>query len=138
MALYFNRVASPMPDMEIWNASSNGFSFVISYGTRTGSGFRGKPGYVASWRSLSQNAGAARVGGSPFNTFTEAEETGKVMLEYLMRGNDVPFVVIASARLAKRTALCHRRDTEQFVRRRSSWFRPAPALSKPSSRGLLP
>jgi hypothetical protein len=62
-----------MPDMEIWNASSNRSSFVISYETRTGSGFRGKPGYVASWRSLSQHTGAFRVGGSPFNTFTEAE-----------------------------------------------------------------
>ena len=81
MALHFNRVANPMPDMEIWNASSNGFSFVISYETRTGSGFRGKPGYVASWRLLSQNTGAVRVAGSPF---TEPEEACKVMLEYLM------------------------------------------------------
>ena len=86
MALHFNRVASPIPDMEIWNASSNGFSFVISYETRTGSGFHGKPGFVASWRPLSRNTGAVRVGGSPFNTLGEAEEACKVMLEYLTRG----------------------------------------------------
>jgi hypothetical protein len=30
MALQVSRVVSPVEDMEIWNASSNGFSFVIS------------------------------------------------------------------------------------------------------------
>lgn len=84
MALQFSRVISPIEDMEIWSASSNGFSFVISYESRTGSGFHGHTGFVASWRSLSQNTGAVRVGGSPFNRFTEAEQACNLMLEYLM------------------------------------------------------
>src|SRR6266403_2375941 len=31
---------SPVEDMEIWNASSNGFSFVISYESSAGPGFQ--------------------------------------------------------------------------------------------------
>ena len=38
MALQFSHVVSPVEDMEIWNASSNGFSFVISYESRSGRG----------------------------------------------------------------------------------------------------
>jgi hypothetical protein len=53
----FTRVISPVADMEIWSGSSNGFSFVISYESRSGPGFRGQPGYVASWRSLSSEYG---------------------------------------------------------------------------------
>jgi hypothetical protein len=88
MALKFSRVISPIEDMEIWSASSNGFSFVISYESRTGPGFHGRPGFVASWRSLSQNTGAIRVGGSPFNALAEAEEACNVMLEHLMRSEN--------------------------------------------------
>jgi hypothetical protein len=77
MAMQFARVVSPVHDMEIWNASSDGFSFVISYESRGGPGFHGPPGYVASWRSLSQNMGAIRVAGSPFKTLAEAEEACK-------------------------------------------------------------
>jgi len=83
MAMQFTRVVNPVADMEIWNASSDGFSFVISYESRSGPGFHGPPGYVASWCSLSQNTGAIRVAGSPFKTLDEAEDASKVMLGYL-------------------------------------------------------
>jgi hypothetical protein len=89
MALKFSRVISRIEDMEIWTASSNGFSFVISYESRTGPGFHGRrTGFAASWRSLSLNTGAIRVGGSPFNTLNEAEEAANVLLEYLMRSEN--------------------------------------------------
>ena len=74
MAMQFTRVVNPVADMEIWNASSDGFSFVISYESRSGPGFHGPPGYAASCRSLSQNTGAIRVAGSPIKTLVEAEE----------------------------------------------------------------
>ena len=88
MAMQFTRVVNPVADMEIWNASSDGFSFVISYESRSGPGFHGPPGYVASWCSLSQNTGAIRVAGSPFKTLDEAEEACKAMLGYLTRKPD--------------------------------------------------
>lgn len=75
-------------DVDIWTANSDGFSFVISYESRSGPGFHGPPGYVASWRSLSRNAGAIKVAGSPFKTLAEAEEACKVTLEYLARTRD--------------------------------------------------
>ena len=83
MALQFSRVVSPVEDMEIWNASSNGFSFVISYESRSGRGFHGRAGFVASWRPIHQNTGAIKIGGSPFKTLAEAEEACKAMLQYL-------------------------------------------------------
>jgi hypothetical protein len=83
MAMQFTRVVSPVEDMEIWNASSDGFSFVISCESRSGPGFHGPPGYVASWRLLSQNTAAIKIGGSPFKTLAEAEEACKAMLGHL-------------------------------------------------------
>jgi hypothetical protein len=83
MALQFNRVTSPVEDMQIWNASSNGFSFVISHESPAGPGFHGKLGFVASWRSLSGDNGAIRITGSPFKTLAEAEEACKAMLGHL-------------------------------------------------------
>jgi hypothetical protein len=50
MAMEFTRVISSVADMEIWSGSSNGFSFVISYESRSGPGFHGRTGFVASWR----------------------------------------------------------------------------------------
>ena len=88
MAMEFTRVINPVEDMEIWTASSDGFSFAISCESRSGPGFHGPPGYVASWRSLSQNTAAIRVGGSPFKTLAEAEEACKAMLGYLTRNLD--------------------------------------------------
>lgn len=83
MALQFSRVVSPVEDMEIWNASSNGFSFVISYESRSGPGFHGRVGFVASWRPIHQNTGAIKIGGSPFKTLAEAEEACKAMMGHL-------------------------------------------------------
>lgn len=88
MAMQFTRVVNPVADMEIWNASSDGFSFVISYESRNGPGFHGPPGYVASWCSLAQNTGAIRVAGSPFKSLAEAEEACRAMLGYLARNPD--------------------------------------------------
>jgi hypothetical protein len=81
--MQFIRVISPVEDIEIWNASSEGFSFVISYESRTGPGFHGNTGFVASWRPIHQNRSAIKIGGSPFKTLAEAEEACKAMLQYL-------------------------------------------------------
>jgi hypothetical protein len=86
--MQFTRIVNPVEYMEIWNASSDGFSFVISNESRGGPGFHGPPGYVASWRSLSRNMGAIRVSGSPFKTLAEAEEACTVMLGYLTGKHD--------------------------------------------------
>ena len=83
MAMEFTRVISPVADMEIWSGSSNGFSFVISYESRSGPGFHGRTGFVASWRPINQNRRAIRVGGSPFQTLAEAEEACEAMLGHL-------------------------------------------------------
>ena len=78
--LQFHRAVD---DMEIWSASSGGFSFVITYESRAGPGFHGRPGYVASWRRLYLGSGAIKIGGSPFETFAATEEACNVMLEHL-------------------------------------------------------
>jgi hypothetical protein len=85
MALQFSRVVSPVGDMEIWNARSNGFSFVISYENRSGPGLHGRTGFLASWRPIHQNRCAVMVIGSPFKMLSEAEEACKVMLGHLTR-----------------------------------------------------
>src|SRR5260370_36563938 len=86
-ALQFSRVVSPVEDMDIWNASSNGFSFVISYESSAGPGFHGRSisrprtyGFVASWRPIHQNRCAVRIIGSPFKMLAEAEKTCKGIL----------------------------------------------------------
>jgi hypothetical protein len=83
MAMQFTRVISPVEDMEIWNASSDGFSFVISYESRSGPGLHGRTGFVASWRPIDQNRPAIKIGGSPFKTLAEAEEACKATLGHL-------------------------------------------------------
>jgi hypothetical protein len=83
MVMEFTRVISPAEDMEIWSASSDGFSFVISYESRSGRGLHGPPGFVASWRAVNQNRSAIKIGGSPFKTLAEAEEACDAMLGYL-------------------------------------------------------
>jgi hypothetical protein len=86
MAMEFSRVISPVADMEIWSGSSKGFSFVISYESRSGPGFRGRTGFVASWRPIHlQKKSAVKIGGSPFTTLAEAEEACEVMLSHLAR-----------------------------------------------------
>jgi hypothetical protein len=82
--MQFRRVISPVEDMQIWNTSSNGFSFVIRYESRSGPGLRGRAGFVASWRPIYQNRCAIKVGGSPFKSLTEAEGACKAMLGYLI------------------------------------------------------
>ncbi|MGY3610805.1 MULTISPECIES: hypothetical protein [unclassified Bradyrhizobium] len=84
MSLLFHRAVE---HMEIWSASSDGYSFVISFESLTGPGFRGSPGYVASWRPFEQSRGAIRVVGSPFKTFAEAEAACTTMLSYLASEN---------------------------------------------------
>jgi hypothetical protein len=79
-ALQFYRAVD---NMEIWSASSDSFSFVITHESRAGPGFHGQPGYVASWRLIYFGSGAIKIGGSPFSTFAEAEEACNVMLKHL-------------------------------------------------------
>src|SRR5260221_7227633 len=86
--MQFTRVVGPVEDLEIWSASSDGLSFVISYQSRSGPSFHGRTGFVASWRPIHQSSRAIKVGGSPFETLTEAEEACKAMLGYLTRKLD--------------------------------------------------
>jgi len=86
--MQFSRVDTPIKDIQLWIASSCGYSFVISHETRSGPGLHGSPGFVVSWRPAYQNRSAVKVGGSPFNTLREAERACEVMLESLMRPRD--------------------------------------------------
>jgi hypothetical protein len=85
--MQFSRVITPVEDIKIWNASSNGYPFVISYESRSGPGLQGKPGFVASWRPIYQNRSAVKVFGSPFKTLTAAEQACEAMLGYLISDN---------------------------------------------------
>ena len=69
--------------MKIWSASTEKYSFVISFQTPAGSGFRGRLGYLATWRSAHGKTGAINIGGSPFRTFEEAENACNRMLNDL-------------------------------------------------------
>jgi hypothetical protein len=80
MPLQFHRAVE---DMEIWSATSEGYSFVISYESPTGPGFHGRAGYLASWRRVYAGRGAIRIIGSPFKTFDEAEAACDAMLKQL-------------------------------------------------------
>jgi len=82
--MQFSRVITPVENIEIWNAASDGFSFVISYESRSGPGFHGNPGFLASWRPIYRNTPAIKVIGSPFKTMTDAEQACEVMLGYLI------------------------------------------------------
>jgi hypothetical protein len=85
----FSRVITPVEDIQVWNATSEGFSFVISYASRSGSGLQGNPGFVASWRPVYQNRPAVKVIGSPFKTFIAAEQACEAMLGYLISDRPV-------------------------------------------------
>ncbi|MDD1528206.1 hypothetical protein WI560_12480 [Bradyrhizobium sp. A11] len=80
MPLQFHR---SLGDMEIWSASSDGFSFVISFGSPGGPGFHGRTGYLASWRPLYKNQAAIKIGGSPFRTLAEAEGACRTAIGHL-------------------------------------------------------
>jgi hypothetical protein len=115
--MQFTRVASPVEDMKIWNASGNGFSFAISYESRSGTGFHGRTGFVASWRPIDQNKSAIRVGGSPFKTLAKAKEACKAMLGLLPKagrvaGNEAHINFNAPAVLRKWPSLRNERRTE--------------------------
>jgi hypothetical protein len=81
MPLQFHRAVEKT---ELWSAISGGYSFVISYESPAGPGFRGRGGYLASWRPLYKGRGAIRILGSPFKTFNEAEAACNAMLEHLL------------------------------------------------------
>jgi hypothetical protein len=81
--LQFHRAVA---HMDVWSASSDGFSFVISHESPTGPGFHGRTGYLASWRGLHSNSLAIKIGGSPFKTFAEAEQACNAMLVVLTAG----------------------------------------------------
>ena len=85
--MQFSRVITPVEDIQIWNASTSGFSFVISYESRGGPGLQGKPGFVASWRPIYQNRSAVKVVGSPFKSLTAAEQACEAMLGNLISDN---------------------------------------------------
>ncbi len=82
--MQFSRIVNPVSEIEIWNASGDQFSFVISHESRNGPGLHGAPGFVASWRPLYGNRGAVRVTGSPFKTFEAAEQACETMLGVLI------------------------------------------------------
>ena len=92
MSLHFHR---PLRNMDVWSASSADISFVISFASPNGEGFRGRHGFLASWRPLYSGTGAIKVSGSPFSTFGEAEAACNTMLGVLdevnKRGNRSQF-----------------------------------------------
>ena len=81
MSLQFHQVVE---HLDVWIASSADISFVITFASPTGPGFRGRQGFVASWRPLHARTGAAvKVIGSPFKTFADAETACNDMLGIL-------------------------------------------------------
>ena len=74
MPLHFSPLDTPLRNLEIWHASADEYSFAISHESRYEPERRGKPGFIASWRSRYINKPAITVQGSPFATFVQAEE----------------------------------------------------------------
>src|SRR5690348_1481106 len=89
LTLQFSRVITLVEDAQVWNATSDGFSFVICFASRSGPGFRGNPGFIASWRPIHQNRTAVKVIGSPFKTFQEAEKACQAVLGHLKEPSGV-------------------------------------------------
>jgi hypothetical protein len=117
MAMQFTRVDSPVGGMEIWNGGSDRFSFVISYESRSGPGFHGRTGFMASWRPIHQNRSASRVLGSPFKTLAEAEDACNATLGLLPKagavvGNEAHVNFDARTILRKWPSLRNERRTE--------------------------
>ena len=81
--MQFSRIITPVEDTQVWNAASDCFSFVICFASRSGPGFRGNTGFIASWRPIHQNRSAVKVVGSPFKTFPEAEKACEAVLGHL-------------------------------------------------------
>jgi hypothetical protein len=82
--MQFRRIITPVKDLQIWNASSSGYSFVISFESRSGPGLRGRTGYLASWCPIGKSRCAIKIGGSPFGTLAEAEVACTAMLVHLI------------------------------------------------------
>ena len=80
MSLQFHQVVE---HFDVWIASSADISFVITFASPTGPGFRGRQGFVASWRPFYARTGAVKVIGSPFKSFAEAETACNNMLGIL-------------------------------------------------------
>jgi hypothetical protein len=87
----FIRIAGPIEEMEVWKASSNAASFVISFESRSGPGFQGETGYAVSWRPIDQSRSATSVPGSPFETLAEAKEACNAMAAITSRGARIDF-----------------------------------------------
>jgi hypothetical protein len=82
MPLQFHRVVE---EIDLWGASSNGYSFTISFfGNLAGPGLLGRSGFVASWSLLYRGRGAIKIMGSPFKSFDLAEAACEAMLQHLM------------------------------------------------------
>ncbi len=97
MSLQFHRAVE---SLDVWSATSGAFSFVISYESPTGSGFRGRLGYLASWRPVYSEIGAVKVAGSPFSSFEDAEKACNAMLDEL-RETPMKMAVKAAARATR-------------------------------------
>src|SRR6478672_971333 len=87
----FIRIAGPIEEMEVWKASSNAASFVISFESRSRPGFQGETGYAVSWRPIDQNRSTTSVPGSPFETLYEAKEACNAMAAITSRGARIDF-----------------------------------------------
>jgi hypothetical protein len=87
----FIRIAGPLAEMEVWKASSNAASFVISFGSRSGPGFHGETGYAVSWRPIDQSRSASSVPGSPFETLAEAKNACNAMAAITSGGARINF-----------------------------------------------
>jgi hypothetical protein len=81
----FNSVATSLDGMKAWNANGHGFSFVISHESGSGPGFRGRTGFMASWRPIDQQDSAEKIGGSPYETLAEAQSACKSMAGLLTK-----------------------------------------------------
>jgi hypothetical protein len=84
VSLQFHRAVE---NMDVWSASSANISFVISFASRAGPGFHGRPGFLASWQPLYSSTGAIEIIGSPFETFADAEDACNAMLRELVSPN---------------------------------------------------
>ena len=100
--MQFTRVASAVEELEVWNASSNAASFVISRESQGGPGFHGRTGFAASWRPIDQNRSAVSVGGSPFETLAEAKEACNAIAAILTKAGPMGARVDFNARTVLR------------------------------------
>ena len=77
MALCFSPSDTPLHDLQVWHAESDGYSFVISHERQS------KQRFIASWRPRHTSRLGVALEGSPFATFEDAEQACELMLVYL-------------------------------------------------------